>query len=442
MWLLLACTASDPVESTPTPFVDVPWSKIRPAFTEQAPTGERWQRGIIHLHSHYSHDACDGEPMPGGVPDEACLGDLRQGLCETAMDYAFITDHPSHAAYQSFEDLLLVRDGDQVIDGVANSMACPDGHRVLLMPGIEDELMPVGLTRQVSEDPEEADQIYNSSDAATIAAETATGALVLQAHTESRTIAQLKQRQAAGLRGVEIFNLHAMLDPDIRKDYLGLEPLGYLQDLGPFLATDSDITPDLGFLAIFQEQATSLQSYDALAAVGPITAHAGTDAHQNVLPPPLSDGERFDSYRRMISLFSNLLMVQGEGPSAVKEALGSGRNYVVFEVLGTPTGLSVSYEGQEAGGGGATGGTLKVVCPTLSPFSPQLDQPPEISAIVFKDGQVFQEECGEFVLTEPGVYRVRFDILPLHLATFLGSEADDLVHVYPWIYSNGFRVGL
>jgi hypothetical protein len=310
------------------------------------------------------------------------------------------------------------------------------------MPGIEDELMPVGLTRQVSEDPEEADQIYNSSDAATVAAETATGALVLQAHTESRTIAVLKERQAAGLRGVEIFNLHAMLDPDIRKDFLGLEPLGYLQDLGPFLGVDSDITPDLGFLAIFQEQTISLQSYDALAAIGPITAHAGTDAHQNVLPPPLSDGERFDSYRRMISLFSNLLMVQGEGPSAVKEALGSGRNYVVFEVLGTPTGLSVSYEGQEAGGGGPAGGTLKVVCPTLSPSSPQLDEAPEISAVVFKDGQVFKEECGEFVLNEPGVYRVRFDILPLHLATFLGSEADDLVHVYPWIYSNGFRVGL
>ncbi|HNH50451.1 MAG TPA: hypothetical protein PKY30_25690, partial [Myxococcota bacterium] len=295
---------------------------------------------------------------------------------------------------------LKLREGDEVIDGVANSMGCPDGHRVLLMPGIEDELMPVGLTRQVSEDPEEADQIYNSYDTSTVAAEAAAGALVLHAHTESKNLEKLKELQAAGLRGVEIFNLHAMLDPDIRKDYLGLDPLGYLQDLGPFLETDGDITPDLGFLAIFQEQGISLEYYDSLAALGPITAHAGTDAHQNVLPPLLSDGERFDSYRRMISLFSNLLMVQGEGPTAVKEALASGRNYVVFEVLGTPTGLSVAYEGQEAGGGGPVGGTLTVTCPTLAATSPQADQPPEITAVVFKNGQVFKEGCGEFVLSE------------------------------------------
>ena len=37
-------------------------------------------RGIIPLHSPYSHDACDGDPRDEftGAVDEDCLGDLRE----------------------------------------------------------------------------------------------------------------------------------------------------------------------------------------------------------------------------------------------------------------------------------------------------------------------------------------------------------------------------
>src|SRR5262245_3268001 len=49
-------------------------------------------RGIVHLHGPFSWDACDGDPRPGGVVDEACVEDLRRGLCDTNMDFAVLTD--------------------------------------------------------------------------------------------------------------------------------------------------------------------------------------------------------------------------------------------------------------------------------------------------------------------------------------------------------------
>ncbi len=443
--LLAACTAA-PVDTPDsagpdTPAV-VPWTGSHAPLAEVSPGGRTWRRGIVHLHSHYSHDACDGEPMPGGVPDEACLADLRHGLCTTAMDYAMITDHPAHAAEQDWDDLLLSREGDEVVDGIANRIACPDGHRVLTMPGIEDELMPIGLDRPVADTPEERDRLYNGTDAETLAAEIAAGATVLQAHTEGKSIETLLERQANGLSGVEIFNLHAMVDPSIREEDLGLGSFDYLDAIGPFLSDDTDAEPDLAFLGIFQEQGVSLERWDALSRVAPTVGTAGTDAHENALPMLLSDGERVDSYRRMMIWFSNIALVDGESPADIQAAIAAGHLFVAFEVLGTPTGFDVAYAGVEMGGAGALGSTLDVACPTLAPTSPRSGDDPEITVTVLKDGAVWQTGCGSFPVTEPGVYRVRAAIVPHHLVGFLDDQADTLVREYPWLYSNSFRIGL
>jgi len=443
--LLAACTGDPPDSAAPAdtggPLV-VPWSASRAPLTEASPGGRAWRRGIIHLHSHYSHDACDGDPMPGGVPDEDCLADLRSGLCTNAMDFAMITDHPAHAAEQEWEDLLLSREGDEVVDDVANRIACPDGHRVLTMPGIEDELMPVGLDRPVADTFEERDRLYNGTTAETLTAEIAAGATVLQAHTEQQELSVLLERQANGLAGVELFNLHAMVDPSIREDYLGLDSFAYLDAIGPFLTGETDAQPDLAFLGFFQEQAISIERWDALAAVGPTVGTAGTDAHENALPNLLSDGERVDSYRRMMSWFSNIALVDGDSPEAVQSAIAEGHLFVAFEALGTPSGFAVSYGGEEMGGSGPLGGTLAVTCPTLAATTPQDGAAPEITVTVFKDGAAWQTDCGSFAVTEPGVYRVRVDVVPHHLVGFLDDQADALVREYPWLYSNSFRIGL
>ena len=443
MLLLLVSACHDTATPRPatTPLEPVPWSSTRSPLEEHSPAGLQWQRGLIHLHSHYSHDACDGEPMPGGVPDEACLQHLRDGLCNAGMDFAFITDHPAHAAEQPYQDLLLNRPGDSVVDGRANTIPCAD-HTVLTLPGIEDELMPIGLKRHVAEDAASNDALYNASDDIAITALIDAGGLVLQAHTEGQDLDTLYARQAAGQAGVEIFNLHAMFDPNKREDDLGLDGLAYLEDLGPFVSGINGAEPDLAFLTVHQEQTVSLERWDALNRVAPSVGVAGTDAHENVLPSLMSDGERMDSYRRMMSWFSNIVLVDGDGPEALTGAVAAGRLFLAFESLGTPSGFSVSYAGLEMGGTAPTGETLSVSCPTLAPTSPTNLDTPEITVEIFRDSALWQTGCGEYVLSEPGVYRVRVSIVPWHLRDMMGTVADTLIHSYPWLYSNAFRVGL
>src|SRR5688500_5543410 len=87
------------------------WRMDLPPSSEMgARRGLEPARGIIHLHSPYSHDACDGQPRGDdetGPIDEDCLADLRAGLCTTRMDFAALTDHDVTMADEAFEDLFL-----------------------------------------------------------------------------------------------------------------------------------------------------------------------------------------------------------------------------------------------------------------------------------------------------------------------------------------------
>ncbi len=441
--LLLACTGAAPsVSDSAVPSPDVPYTRQRAPLAEQSPAGRAWKRGIIHLHSPFSHDACDGDPMPDGVPREDCLADLRAGLCADAIDFAFLTDHPAQAAYQPYADLMLNRDDDEDVDGIAKRLHCDTGTTTLWMPGIEDELMPIGLDRHVTEDAAENDRIYNNVDQETFDAEIAAGGLVLQAHTEGKDLATLLERQAMGLAGVEMFNLHAMVDPTKREEDLGLDPYDWLTAISPWVTGTTDAEPDLVFLGFYQAQDVSLERWDALSAVSPTVGTAGTDAHQNALPSPMRDGERVDSYRRMMRWFSNVALVDADTPAAYQEAIAAGRLFVAFEALGTPSGWDVHYGDLEMAGTAPVGDALVVSCPTLSADSPQMGEAPEISVTVYRDGVAWHEGCGTLPVTEAGVYRAVATITPHHLRTFLDTEADALIVPYPWLYSNAFRIGL
>ena len=440
-----------------------PWEEVAygpqliPAATSLAPVrGLVPRRAILHLHSPWSHDACDGDPMPDGTPNAACLADLRAGLCDVAIDYAFLTDHPAHAAEQAYGDLFHSQPGDQALmrggAQIGSEIPCGEaqpGHAVTWLPGIEDELMPVALDRHVGSDSAQNDLIYNQINGDAVEANVAAGATVLVAHTEQRSIEALAPLLERGLRGVELFNLHAAFDPDLRADYLGLDPMGWLAEVAPFTTAEGTGTPDFLFLAVLREQKVSLDIWDGLNLLAPVVGTAGTDAHQNALPMLLRDGERGDSYRRMLRWFTNtLLLPEGaEGPEAAELALQKGRLYVAFEVLGTPQTVDVSLQGEdgvvyEIGDSAPVGGTLVVVCPTLAPGSPRGAARPEITVTVFKDGTPFSEGCGEVVITEPGVYRVRVDLVPYHLREWLGADPDPWLVPYPWIYTNPIRVGL
>ncbi len=437
MLVFLVACSSVPTDST-EPASPVPWSHQRAPLAETTRDGQAVRRAIVHLHSPLSHDACDDHEME----DAPCLADLRAGLCDAAIDYAFFTDHPAEAATTPFDGLFQAQEGDERVDGVASRITCESGHQPLWLAGIEDELMPVGLDRHVTEDGAENDRIYNGTEAETFDAEIAAGGLVLQAHTEGQDDETLAVRQGLGLSGVELFNLHAMVDPNKREEDLGLEAFAYLEAAGPFISGASLAEPDLVFLAFYEEQTVSVGRWDTLNLAAPTLGTAGTDAHENALPMLMTDGERVDSFRRMMSWFANYLVVDGDGPAAAEAALRARRSYVVFDALGVPTGFDVRYGGSAwSADAAAVGDVLSVACPTLAATSPTDLAEPDIEVQVLKDGAPWQTGCGEWTVADAGVYRVRVDIVPNHLRTALDDQAESLVHRYPWIYSQAFRVG-
>ena len=456
IWLtILSCASPKPdAETTSDEATTVPWSGGLVATVDDLPAQRGWQvrRGIVHLHSPWSHDACDGDPLPDGSPDLDCLQDLRRALCETRMDFAYLTDHPAHAADQEYLDLFHSQDGDTPIHEAGtqtgNRIHCDDGHSVLWMPGIEDTLMPVGLKAHAGSTPEDSHAIYDDDSASAVQSLKDAGGVVLVAHTEGKDLEVLSDMVDAGVEGLELFNLHAAFDPTKREEDLGLDGLGWLPEITPFTSPDGSAEPDLFVLAVLQEQSVSLERWDTLSATTSVIGVAGTDAHQNVLPMDLRDGERGDSYRRMLRWFSNNLLINEDitqpRPEDTNEALSAGRSYVAFEILGTPSGFDLYLEGSDGQtyemGADTPPGTLHLVCPTLSASSPRGEQAPEFTATIFKDGVAWKTGCGDFTTDGPGVYRARVDILPNHLTDFLGEDPDTWLHFYPWVYSNPFRV--
>lgn len=458
----LACAPEAPTGQPPdsaadTGPVEVPWSAGLPASAEawQPVGGLQPRRTIVHLHSAWSHDACDGEPLIDGAPDAACVSDLRQALCTVRVDAAFLTDHPAHAADQPWEALFHAQPEDEWLTDstgqpVGLAIACGDGHTVRWYAGIEDAIMPLGLRAHAGSSAEEAHAAYDAATPEGVEAAAAAGGSVFVAHTEEKAVADLRAMLDAGLTGFEIFNLHAAFDPDIRSEHLGLDALGWLSEIGPMTSPEGTAEPDLFVLAVLLEQAPSLAAWDTLLAEGPVVGVAGTDAHQNVLPTLLRDGERGDSYRRMLRWFSNVVLVDGDAPGAEQEALAAGRSWVVFEILGTPERLEatlVDAAGTEWPVGSnlpasALPATLHLSCPALHASSPRSGDYPEVITTVLRDGEVWAEGCGEHVVSEVGAYRVLVDILPHHLAGFLGDDPDPWLRRYPWLVSNPVRIGL
>lgn len=444
---LLACVAVP--DTGPAATVGVPWTPRLPDLGDvatglvPAPEG-RWARAIIHLHSPYSHDACDGEGIVDGAPDATCAGHLRQALCDLRVEVALLTDHPAHGAEQDWELAFLPRAGD-VAGPDWLSFPCDDADAVLVGVGSEASLMSVALERWPEPEPEANRATLEASDGSFFQAVAEEGGLAFVNHTEGHPVAALESFQDLGAVGIEVFNVHAMVDPDIRAEALGLDPTSWLLEVAPFTDPAGTAEPDLMFMAVVEPQAPSLGALDHLARRGPVTAVAGSDAHENVLPLLLRDGERVDSYRRMLRWVDNWVALP-PGPADlgdVRAALRAGRSTVVFEVFGTPDDVSFWLEagGQrvEAGGRGAEG-VLHVGCPQLSPASPSNGMAPEITTTVLRDGQPFAHGCGEHPTGGSGVYRVEHTLVPHHLRDWLGEEPDALLRPLPWALTNPITV--
>lgn len=450
--LFLACASKEKVNETWDPTMSVSTTVLGER------RGYHVARGIIHAHSVYSHDACDGQPYINEQTREInqqCFNDLRYGICATRQNFVMMTDHIDSMAYtDDFTKLLLYADGDELIyrngKPVANKLNCGDGSSAIIMVGVESKPTPLGLEEHVLGDTQARKNTYGKDDPGVVELYRQKGANVIIVHSESVPLNKIRELKVDGM---EIYNLHANVDPEILKNDLGQDPAVVLANMSLFLNTSDDVPhPDLTFLGFFSENQNDIDKWHTLLLEQKITGVAGTDAHQNTFKMQMRDGERGDSYRRMMKWFSNNLLVQDDSDSAYKSALKAGRSYIAFESFGMPVGFD--FHAEDAEGKNyemgedvphATGLKLIAKLPRIYGSS-GFDIQPEIKLRLLKITTTGVSEIAsgseDIVIESPsaGVYRAEVRIVPYHLRKWLGTNPDLFMKEYVWIYSNPIYV--
>jgi hypothetical protein len=453
-WLLVATAVACGGREAPKQ-VSSGWAPgVVLASAHQGPRGLVDLRGIIHAHSVYSHDACDNAPRDPktGALDSTCFDDFRRGLCQARHDFVMLTDHAAHHVEYEYPDVLLYRAelGDALIDRagpVANRAGCSGSAAAgpLIMSGSETGAMPIGLERHPGKTAAERNAAYKATTAEGIALLKQAGAVVLAQHTEQWSPQQLV---SLGFDGFEMYNLHA-------NAILGAGGVLAVAKA----AADPEAMPasDLALLPIINEDPAYLTRWGTVLAMGArrVTT-AGTDCHRNSFKTLLPDGERIDSYRRMMQWFSNHLLVRASETAwndrDLKDAMRAGRLYAAFEVMGYPE--AFDYRGEEGAKvremgetlSIAAGGELVVSRPRVRDLASDVSLPAIRSVLLrAKDGgwDVVADGEGDelrFKPSKPGAYRAEVRMRPRHLRASLKSFADLADKDFVWIYANAIYV--
>jgi hypothetical protein len=182
-----------------------------------------------------------------------------------------------------------------------------------------------------------------------------------------------------------------------------------------------------------------------------VTGVAGTDAHENIFPQIVADGERFDSHRRLTRFISNHVFVKTIDVDSIKNAIKLGRSYVVVEGLGTPQDFDFSAANSLTAVGvgdsirvNDSSVTLSVKMPQIWSGSPQGSKKPEIRIELRKvltegkDQVIANSTQGDisFSTRTPGAYRAQVYLKPHHLKSFLGPLDAQTESEFPWIITN------
>ena len=422
-------------------------------------------RAITHFHSPYSFDACDGKGYNAdGTINLDCLHDAKYAFCENHINFVFVTDHVSHISETNFSDLVLHESGDTLItklgDPVGNQINCSDGFVATTAPGLEGRLLGLGMERHVAADQTSREAVYSvDTAAAKTSLETNANALVAIPHTESRDVLSLI---ALAPSAIEIYNLHANLDPKIRKKYLHRNPFDKVGVFINYLADPyKSLNPDYMFMDFLEYNDVYFQTWDALLSAGlSVTGLGGLDSHENIFSQKGADGQRLDHHRRMTRLMNNLVLTAHDDIDSVKAAIQAGKVYFTIEGLGTPVGLD--FYGELTSGLGTTtvemGGLLAITTETSSLHfnipsvyskfpGMDSDEKPEIWAeLIYVNGAgvesvVATSSGSSLSYSEPpvGNYRVQVKMKPHHLRGFLFNE-DRADEIYIWIISNHIKV--
>lgn len=450
---LLAIGCSQPMK--PPPPAPTPWSPGQVLTLDRKPNARGFTelRGLVHVHSIYSHDACDNAPHDAnGVYNQSCLEDFRAGVCGSGDDFFFLTDHGDSFASNEFPAVLLfdASRGDVLIERngapTANRLACPGGAPPLIMAGTETGAMPVGLERHVGA---VGARMYNSTDNTELDAFHEAGGVTLVAHTEDWTVQQLIDMH---LDGFEMFNLHrnALKNGGVAADLV----LNYV-DKG---LLDGLMHPDL-FLAAFNlDDELYMKTWGTVLSRGnKRVTTMGSDCHRNSFPQLLQDGERIDSYRRMMAAFSNHLLVQAKADGTwddadLKAALKAGRNFGVFEFMGYAEGFDfyAQVDAAQAEIGSTVQLTRGVSLHASMPKVKNLDPAAEAPALRMQllrareDGwDVVAESTDgniDFAPTQTGAYRVEVRMVPKHLKAFAGQRRSFFTAERPWVMTSALYV--
>lgn len=414
------------------------------------------RRVIVHAHLVHSHDACDGNPYVDGGPNQPCVEDFRRAVCQTRPDAVFLTEHEDRISSVELPTVLQMRTGDEAIEEhgavVGAWIRCADGHRVMLVPGAENELMPIGLRRH----PERIDgslrRAYHADGLEGARRFREAGALVAVPHVEQRSVEYLRD---LGPDLMEVYNLHANIAPNLATVASPEFDVGRaLVDVLRFRNTANGLEPDLAFLSLFAENTNALGKWAQLwSEERTVPGIAASDAHQNAIPAVLADGERGDSYRRIFRFFSNVVLVAGVPTrSNVMDALRRGRVYVLFEALGTPTGFSFHARTRD-GIDHEMGATVRAMdAPEFVLRAPGLLVPQRPVAQPRIEVRLYRAEGAQWTLVRrwenpaaleeirwppplPGAYRAEVRITPTHARPYLPGLETRLRDL-PWIYSN------
>jgi len=450
-----AADATD-VEVYAGPFHD-PWTVV-PSSELSAPRAWAYQRGIIHNHSPFSHDGCDSKAWnDDDTPNEdviaACRLDVRAGMCKSGQDFVFFTDHSAYMAHREFPEVLMYLEGDTLIERggrpVANRVRCDDGRQVIATAGTESGMMPIGIEHHPEGSIADRKAVYNAEGPDAIARLHDLGALVFLHHTEEWPPESVDDWP---IDGIEIYNTHRNLMDNMS---------AAIHLYGQMRAHPETIPAvELALLGLFQENATDLEHWARVVHKKPMVGVLATDAHQNVFQAPSPDGERLDSFRRMMHWFSNYLLVPapstglgagGDVDDAVlKQAIAAGRVFGAFHFLGYPEGFDfhATAGGQVYEMGSKVedpAATLIVKAPRVARLDPAAEKP-ELKVRLLKAADdatwaVVQEGPGDLqVEVGPGVYRAEVRMVPRHLTAWLGTTPEKFLNEFVWIYANAIYV--
>ncbi len=395
-----------------------------------------------------------------GSISESCLSDLRSSFCSNHVDFAFISDHPNNFEYHEIPELLSLKTGDALINNsgtaTANQMSpCSDNFSPVYTVGFENNkgLMALGMNQHLDASQSVRDSLYNQQ-SLTVRNQLyeQAGALVVIPHTESQTVSAIEAIQPDA---IEIYNIHANIDPKIRLNYLGLSPFGGISKVAAYsMDPYHQLNSDFAFFAFFKISQIYFNIWDQLIADNyHVTGLVGTDAHENIPGLYDSSGERLDSHRRLVRFISNYVLLKTMTVDSVKDAIRSGQTSLVVEGISVPSGMDffgnegttiveIGHTASLASSNGSVMLTAKM--PSIQGGVPAGTQSPGIRMELRKvqpggsDQVVASSSSGDLVYnaTSAGAYRLQVYIVPRHLKIYLGGLFSQADSEYTWIVTN------